>query len=145
MEVDPFQTGPGKQVILDLLGIDAERENQIMTVTCQVTEFTVEAKHGPLSAAGRGYCQLKPENLQVHINIDDPAKAVREEDDLDILATVIRSVAAKVNAAVLMAVHQGVDAKIAADDLARRTSNTGVQIKGKVRKEVEPETPGEAL
>ncbi len=140
-EPDPFLPGPGKMLVLGELGLTG-KQNENMLVSCKVVRFTCESKAGDYNNT-RGYVEVEPEGLYVHVPVFNPAQLVDEGGDVGILGYVYRQVARELDMSVFKIASERIDRAVAKADteaaIAARRFDAGT-----VRKEV-AQQQGEVL
>ena len=131
-------------MILDELKITG-KENETLMVKLKVTRFTTEskAKAGEYQNDIRGYAEVEPENLYVHVPVFNPGALVTEEGDAAILAYVYRQVALSMDMAVVKIANERADRAIVKGDTERAIAARRAEVRP-VRKEVAG-TEAEAL
>jgi hypothetical protein len=124
--------GPGRNVVLGELQLD-DVQNEIMTVSCKIEQFTVEAvvSNGQYEKL-RGYVQITPKGLYVHHNITNPGRLVNSDGDVEILGQLVSYIARELDAAVFDCASRRLDQQtVKADEKARQKGgvNIGPMVK----------------
>lgn len=136
---DPFMPGPGKLLVMGELGITGGG-NEMLMVSGKVLQINVEskAKAGEYQNDTRAYVPIAPDNLHVHILVQDPAQYVDESGDLGLLAHVLGRIARTVDMEVVSVASMRLDRAIAEQDLKAATKPRRADVKP--RKEVPAQT-----
>ena len=74
---EPFERDERAKLVLDELQLTGA-DNEVMMVSCKVVGFTAEAKVQPAQyEQARGYVQLEPKDLWIHVPILKDRKSTR--------------------------------------------------------------------
>jgi len=93
-----FENEEGRKLILGQWNLIDGQET--MMVSCEVAAFTIEAKAGEYQAI-RGYAQVEPENLWIHVLVHNPAQLIDESGDVQLFGSVFRYIARELDMAVM--------------------------------------------
>ena len=139
---DPF-AGPNriKQIILDDLGLGGSEDTLLATFRVRSLTFESKAKAGEYQNEARGYLQLEPENLRLHIPIYNAMQEINDGGNLDLLGKIVRRIGRELDMQVAGVARDRVDCKT---ERADKEAQSGVRLKTK-RKEVHAQPKGEVL
>jgi len=117
-----FENDPGRKIILDKWNL-TDQGNEILMVTCRVAGFTIEAKAGDYQST-RGYVQLEPEDLKIHVPVYNPGQKIDQAGDVEIFGSVFRYIATELDMAVVDIANRRLDRAIAVQDVKGATAIT---------------------
>jgi hypothetical protein len=108
-----------------------------MLISCKVTRMTAEskAKAGEYQNDVRGYVEVEPENLWVHVPVMNPAQLVDEGGDASVALYVWRQVARALDMSVVQLAMERADRAMVKVDMERAIAERRAEVKP-VRKEV---------
>lgn len=116
----PWEHGVGAQLVLDAMNIESDDDN--LVVSCKVERFTVETKASDGNyGSARGYAELVPQNLWLHLNVRKPASLVDENGNVGLLEAVYRQVALALDRSVFKVASGRVDVQVAKKDAEAAT------------------------
>jgi hypothetical protein len=138
LEGDPFALSEAEQEARKLiLEKDHITEGQkVKLVTLRVVRFTAESKVKPADYEGeRGYAEVEPEDLYIHVPIYDPANLIGPEGDVGLFGRAFHAVATELDMRVVDVANRRADRQIIAADTSARTRPRRFEVK-EARKEV---------
>jgi hypothetical protein len=141
------EKGPVTEFIMESLGLDEEGQDTVI-VDLEVKTITVESKLGDQNYGnGRGYWELKPTGLHVHVPVHNARQVINDDQgDLAILAQVHRQVASALDGQQFAVVSRREDRKIMSDDAEAYAASKRFKVSRQQRREVKTEKPkGEVL
>ena len=129
---EPFERDERAQLVLDELQLTGTG-NEVMMMRCKVVGFTAEAKVQPAQYEQvRGYVQLEPKDLWIHVPIYNPGQKVNNSGDVKIFGAVYRYIARELDMAVFNVASERVDLRTVQADAkeAKETSrfDTGRKV-----------------
>ena len=140
---DPFRNDNRAALVLGELKLEGA-ENEVMLVSCKVESFTVEAKVQPASyEQSRGYVNLVPRDLWIHVPIRNPGQKVNNSGDVEIFGAVFRYIARELDMAVFDTASRRLDMRTAIKDAAEVKATSRFDAGPVVQKEVQ--SGGEVL
>ena len=133
---EPFERDERAKLVLGELQLSG-KENEVMMVSCKVVGFTAEAKVQPAQyEQARGYVQLEPKDLWIHVPILNPGQKVNNSGDVEIFGAVFRYIARELDRAVFNVASERVDLRTVKADAAEAKATRRFDTGPKVRKEV---------
>jgi len=133
---DPFERDERAKLVLGELQLTGA-DNEVMMVSCKVVGFTAEAKVQPAQyEQARGYVQLEPRDLWIHVPILNPGQKVTNSGDVEIFGAVFRYIARELDMAVFNVASERVDLRTVKADAAEAKATRRFDTGPKVRKEV---------
>jgi len=118
LEAEPFARNSRHQLVLDELQLTGA-DNEVMMVSCKVVGFTAEAKVQPAQyEQARGYVQLEPRDLWIHVPILNPGQKVTNSGDVEIFGAVFRYIARELDMAVFNVASERLDLRTSIKDAA---------------------------
>jgi len=133
---DPFERDERAKLVLGELQLSG-KENEVMMVSCKVVGFTAEAKVQPAQyEQARGYVQLEPKDLWIHVPILNPGQKVTNSGDVEIFGAVFRYIARELDRAVFNVASERVDLRTVKADAAEAKATRRFDTGPKVRKGV---------
>ena len=133
---EPFERDERAKLVLGELLLSG-KENEVMMVSCKVVGFTAEAKVQPAQyEQARGYVQLEPKDLWIHVPILNPGQKVTNSGDVEIFGAVFRYIARELDRAVFNVASERVDLRTVKADAAEAKATRRFDTGPKVRKEV---------
>lgn len=137
---EPFEKDERAQLVLDELQLTGA-DNEVMMVSCKVVGFTAEAKVQPAQyEQARGYVQLEPKDLWIHVPILNPGQKVTNSGDVEIFGAVFRYIARELDRAVFNVASERVDLRTVKADRAEAKATARFDAGPPVRKEVPAKT-----
>ena len=115
---EPFERDERAKLVLGELQLSG-KENEVMMVSCKVVGFTAEAKVQTAQyEQARGYIQLEPKDLWIHVPILNPGQKVTNSGDVEIFGAVFRYIARELDMAVFNVASERVDLRTSIKDAA---------------------------
>ena len=133
---EPFERDERASLVLGELQLSG-KENEVMMVSCKVVGFTAEAKVQPAQyEQARGYVQLEPRDLWIHVPILNPGQKVTNSGDVEIFGAVFRYIARELDMAVFDVASRRLDLRTSIKDAAEVKATSRFDTGPKVRKGV---------
>jgi len=135
-EDDPFEKGEGANLVLGEMGLSG-KENEVLMVTLDVETLTFESKVKPQDyEQARGYQEIKPTGLKVHIPVYNPAQFVDDATgNVRLLTYIHKMLARELDGLTFAIASERVDRAIVQKEQERAVKESRFDV-GKARKEV---------
>jgi hypothetical protein len=143
--LDEFDRGERAALVLGEMGLSG-KENEVLIVTLDVETLTFESKVQPQDyEQARGYQEIKPVGLKVHIPVYNPAQFVDDATgNVRLLTYIHKMLARELDGLTFAIASERVDRAVADRDRERRVKESRFDV-GTVRKEVAKTTESTVL